>query len=275
MATDTVRQPAVAGKFYPAEPHELRLMVEGFLSQTKTETRSEGVRCIVAPHAGFVYSGLTAAHAYARAAGGTVNRVILLGCSHHYRFDRASIATRGAFETPLGLLAIDETFAAKLAKRTDASTWADPHEPEHCIEVHLPFIQIAMGGVKIVPVLFSGTFTDWHRSFGKTLASMTQEGDLVVVSTDLSHYLSEEEAKAADRLSLDLLFGADVDAVVDGAEQGTCSMCGVTAVATAMTYCLEQDARNWTLLDYSTSARASGDTSHVVGYAAVSMEYGS
>ena len=272
MATDTVRQPAVAGKFYPAKPHELRLMVEGFLSQTNVVAQPARVRCIVAPHAGFVYSGLPAAHAYARVTREKIKRVILRGCSHHFRFERASIATRGAFETPLGLMAIDEAFAAKLAKETGASTWADPHEPEHCLEVHLPFIQVAIGEEKIVPVLFSGTFTDWHRSFGKTLARMTQEDDLVVVSTDLSHYLSEEEAKATDSQSIDLLLGADVDAVVDGAEQGTCSMCGVTAVATAMTYCVEQDARDWTLLDYNTSARASGDTSHVVGYASVSME---
>jgi hypothetical protein len=98
------------------------------------------------------------------------------------------------------------------------------------------------------------------------------EGDLVVVSTDLSHYLSESQANRLDHNTLELLLQRDVDRVVEAAAEGRFAMCGVTAVATAMDFCRDRHAESWAVLDYRTSARASGDFSRVVGYAAVSME---
>ena len=271
MASASSRKPAVAGQFYPKDPVRLRDDVERFLTQAHVDSAPERVQCLIAPHAGYVYSGPTAAHAYARVRGNHVKRVVLLGCSHHFRFEGASIYAEGAFETPLGAFPIDAPLAKELADRIGSYS-QEPHLPEHSLEVQLPFLSEVVGRVPIVPILFGSTFGDWHLKFAEALAEVVEDGDLIVVSTDLSHYLTEGQANIQDRRSLDTLLTKDIKEVLAGAEDGRCAMCGVTAVAAAMPFCLAKNATEWTVLDYRTSARASGNTERVVGYAAVSME---
>ena len=248
-------------------------MVEDFLESSGVEAAPDGVRCILVPHAGYVYSGPTAAHAYARVAGKKVGRVILLGCSHRYSFDGISIPFADAFATPLGSLPVDREFIQQLpAGREDYP--GEPHGAEHSLEVQLPFVQATLGDIPIVPILFGGPFTPWHRTFAQHLAESVGEDDLIVVSTDLSHYLTEAEANTLDTQSLDTLLTQDIPAVLNESAKVRCTFCGITAVATAMAYCEAVGAQVWTLLDYRTSAAASGATDKVVGYAAVSMERG-
>lgn len=271
MDSTLTRKPAVAGQFYTGDAAQLRDEVEGYLRASKVEAQPERVACIVAPHAGYMFSGPTAGYAYARVAGDYVKRVILLGCSHKYRFEGASIFTDGAFETPLGDLTVDSTFARGLASQV-GSYLLEPHIPEHSLEVQLPFIAVAMGSVPIVPILFGSSYGDWHREFASVLAGMAQEGDLLVVSTDLSHYLSQAEANERDRHSLDTLLAQDEAKALAEVDGGRWSMCGTTAVLAAIPYSLARGAQDWSVLDYRTSGDASGDTARVVGYAAVSME---
>lgn len=266
-----IRKPAVAGMFYPREPTRLRETVRQYIDESQVEPAPARVVAIVAPHAGYIYSGPTAGYAYARIRGKTPKRAILLGCSHRYPVDTASVYTRGGFETPLGTFPVDEEFADTLAKEV-RSTSVDPHVLEHALEVQLPFLSVAVGEVPIVPVLFGAPSTRWHAQFGETLANTVDEDDVVIASTDLSHYLAEDQANAVDKRSLDMVLSQDWDAFADGIAAGTCSMCGASAVTTAMTYSLTRDAHSWTVLDYRTSASASGDYERVVGYAAISME---
>lgn len=265
------RRPAVAGTFYPEEPAVLRRMLQEYLDQSGVNPAGSGVRVLLVPHAGYIYSGPTAACAFQRIARSDIERVILLGCSHHYSFEGACIYTEGAFETPLGEFPIDETFAARLAERVGNSD-PEPHAQEHALEVELPFLAMTVGIVPIVPVLFGSRFGPSSIRFAKVLAELSGDRDLVLASSDFSHYLTESQANAIDRRTIDTLLTKDVQEFVDGVESGRCSVCGLAAVATAMLYSLERGAEEWSLLDYSTSARASGDTSRVVGYAAVSME---
>lgn len=271
MKTQLERKAAVAGKFYPNDEAELGTMVDAFLNSTTLEPAPERVSCIMVPHAGYVYSGPTAAFSFGRVRGKTVRRLILLGCSHYHRFEGASIVTGGNFETPLGAFPIDEPWASDLAERV-GTVFSDPHIREHSLEVQLPFVARTLGLVPIVPILLGSEFTPWHTDFAKTLAESVDESDLLVVSTDLSHYLDEEQANRQDRQSLDILLSQDVDAVVKASRDGRFSMCGAVAVATAMVYGRERKASEWTLLDYRTSGHAAKDYSRVVGYAAVSME---
>ena len=271
MTRGLKRKPAVAGTFYPEQPAVLKRMLQEYLDQSEVHPAESGVRVLLVPHAGYIYSGPTAAYAFQRIAGSVIERVILLGCSHHYSFEGASIYTEGAFETPLGEFPIDETFADRLAERVGNSD-PEPHAQEHAMEGALPFLATTVGLVPIVPVLFGSRFGPSSIRFAKVLAELTEDRDLVLASTDLSHYLTESQANAIDRTTLDTLLEQDVQAFVDGVESGRCSVCSLAAVATAMVYSLECGAEEWSLLDYSTSARASGDTSRVVGYAAVSME---
>lgn len=269
---DTLNRPAaVAGTFYPADPKVLRAQIETLLKDSETTPAPNGVQALLVPHAGYPYSGATAAAAFRRASGATVKRVVLMGCSHHFAFDGASIPTTGNFQTPLGDFPIDTDFAVALVDRVGSYN-LEPHITEHALEVELPLIAVAIGIVPIVPILFGSRFSPWHQDFAQTLADLATDGTLIVASSDLSHYLDENHANAIDRHTLDTVLQQDVPAFVQGASDGSCSMCGVAAVATAMTYSLLHGADDWTLLDYRTSAKATADSSRVVGYAAVSME---
>ncbi len=271
MTRGLKRVPAVAGAFYPEQPAVLRRTIQEYLDQSEVRPAESGVRALVVPHAGYIYSGPTAAYAFRRAAECDIDRVILLGCSHRYSFEGPAIYAEGSFDTPLGEFPIDEDFAARLAERT-GNCDPEPHAQEHSLEVELPFISMTFGNVPIVPVLFGSRFGPSSIRFAKVLAELAGDRDLVLASTDLSHYLTESQANEIDRRTIDTLLTKDVEEFVSGAESGRCSVCGLNAVATAMVYSHECGAEEWSLLDYSTSARASGDTSRVVGYAAISME---
>lgn len=267
------RHPAVAGRFYPAAPAELESIVRGYLREaTLTTAASDQVAGIVVPHAGYPYSGPVAAHAFARIAGARPGRVVLLGCSHHYTFPGASIVCEGEFQTPLGRLPIDEDFARSLFIATDVAP-AEIHEPEHALEVELPFLQVVLGRVPIVPVLFGAQPSAWYEHFGRQLAGMLAKTDLVLVSTDLSHYLNNDAAHRLDRASIDALLSKDYRSFAAGIAEGSCAMCGATAVVAGMACALARGATDWRLLDYRTSGDVCGDNTRVVGYAALSFEY--
>lgn len=271
MAENITREPVVAGQFYPRDAWRLRESVAQYIEESGVEPAPDRVAAIVVPHAGYIYSGPTAGYAYARVKGKKPGRVVILGCSHRHHIDSACVATEGVFDTPLGPLPIDEPFARDLANRLGSGP-TDPHVPEHSLEVQLPFVFEAIGEVPIVPVLFDATPTPRHTEMGKTLAGMIDDGDLVVASTDLSHHLSQEEAVAIDKRTLDAVLDQDCDAFAEGIVSRVFSMCGASAVSTAMAFALERGASSWQLLDYRTSAEASGDYDRVVGYAAISME---
>ncbi|GMW02875.1 MAG: hypothetical protein AMXMBFR84_40110 [Candidatus Hydrogenedentota bacterium] len=271
VATRTIRHAAVAGQFYPDDPAKLHKLVESYMADAHIAAAPEQVDALVAPHAGYIYSGPTAGYAYARVRGKRPVRVILLGCSHRHAFDTSSVFTEGIFETPIGGFPVDEDFAVTVAEALD-SVGPEPHLREHGLEVHLPFIAEAIGFVPIVPVLFGSPVSSWHAEAGRRLAALAGPGDLLVTSTDLSHYLTNEQANEIDLRSVRSVLAGDWRSFAGGIDEGTCAMCGAAAVVAAMNYALERGAETWQLLDYRTSANASGDYSRVVGYAALSME---
>jgi len=276
-----IRKAAVAGSFYPPIADALRAMVQGFIDDASVEPAPERVAAIVAPHAGFIYSGATAGFAYKRVVGMNPKRVIVLAGSHRYRVERASVYTPGAFETPLGILSVDEPFATEFAKVAGSDS-IEPHFDEHSLEVQLPFLQVALGEVPIVPVLFGGPARPWHAEIGGKLAAMVDDGDLVIASTDLSHFMTEEEANEIDKRTLDAVLARNVPGVIGGLRTKQYAMCGEAAVVAAMGYALKRGVGDsqvggvtppaWSLLDYRTSAAVSGDYNRVVGYGAISME---
>lgn len=271
MRESSVRRPAVAGQFYPADPYTLERTVTDLIDAAEVLPDPAKVIAVIAPHAGYVYSGATAGHAFARARGKSPRRVILLGCSHRYALETASVFTGEAFDTPLGRFPVDVEFAQALASRLDSQS-EEAHTLEHALEVMLPFLRVAVGIVPIVPVLLGAPAREWHALAGETLADLADPTDFVVVSTDLSHYLPEEDANMIDRRSLDAVLAKDWRAFGQAIARKTLSMCGAPAVLAAMAYADKCHADSWRLLDYRTSAAASGDYSRVVGYAALSME---
>ncbi|HEO72640.1 MAG TPA: AmmeMemoRadiSam system protein B [Candidatus Hydrogenedentes bacterium] len=265
------RKPAVAGQFYPARSDELSDMVHAYVDNSGVTPAGERVVALVVPHAGYPYSGPTAGHGYARVQGKHPKRVILMGCSHRYPIETASIVTEGAFDTPVGSFPIDEVFAKDLARKAKSHR-SDAHALEHALEVQLPFLQAVMGEVPIVPVLLGSTPSAWHAELGAQLARMVDAEDLMVSSTDLSHYLDQERACAIDRRSIDVVLSKNLDAFARGLNDDSCSMCGGVAVYVTMAFAMALGAVAWSLLDYRTSAAVTGDYDRVVGYAAITME---
>jgi len=270
-STSTHRSPAVAGRFYSDDHARLRETVEAYIDTSGVQPAPDKVAGLLAPHAGYPYSGPAAGHAYARCKGKVPKRAILLGCSHHVPFAEAAIARAHWFDTPLGSFPVDRAFADQLEQTLDPGPDA-AHGPEHSLEVQLPFLACSTGIVPIVPILFGAPASQWHVDFGDRLAGLLHESDLVIASTDLSHFLSQDEANAIDTRSLEAVLTKNIQEFIDGISEKRYSMCGAAAVAAAMACAQARGADAWRLLDYRTSAGATGDTSRVVGYGAISME---
>jgi AmmeMemoRadiSam system protein B len=196
----STRPAAVAGAFYPADPSTHAVEVETYLREAAGPGRGERApKALIAPHAGYMYSGPVAASAYARLAPlrGKVTRVVLAGPAHRAWVAGAAVPRAGAFATPLGDIALDEEALARLRRLPFVESSDSAHALEHCLEVHLPFLQAVLGEFRLVPVVVGGASPD-------EVARLLEEvwgGDetLVVVSSDLSHFLPYGAACERDR----------------------------------------------------------------------------
>ena len=196
----TTRPAAVAGAFYPGDPSTLAVEVEGCVREAAGPRPGERPpKAIIAPHAGYIYSGAVAGSAYACVAPlrGTVSRVVLAGPAHRVHVRGVAVPQAGAFATPLGDIALDEEALARLRRLPFVESSDRAHAFEHSLEVHLPFLQAVLGDFRLVPVVVGGASPD-------EMAELLDEvwgGDetLVVVSSDLSHFLPYAAARERDR----------------------------------------------------------------------------
>jgi AmmeMemoRadiSam system protein B len=257
----SIRHPAVAGTFYPGQATRLQAEVTQLLAEAK-DMHLPPVRGLIVPHAGYRYSGPVAASGFRQlqpeAAG--AHRVYLLGPAHYVHVHGVGVAPYDAFETPLGMVAQDQAAIAGLDRLGPTyRLQAAPHEPEHCLEVELPFLQMVLGDFKLVAMLCGKPPVE---QVALDLAQRLQPGDLVVVSSDLSHFHGYEEARRLDHSFLDRVLAGDLA----GAAQG--EACGLQPILILMRLA---QLLGWqpTLLDYRNSGDTGGDAWRVVGYAAV------
>lgn len=195
--TNTKRAALVAGTFYPADAEELRRTVLSFLAAAETD-RTEAPKAIVAPHAGYVYSGPIAGRAYARLAAraGEISRVVLLGPSHRAPFTGLAYSAAEAFLTPLGAVPVDQGAFEEIRDLPQVRCYEAPFEGEHCLEVQLPFLQLSLKEFRIVPFLVGAADAE---EVAQVIARLWGgEETLILVSSDLSHYLDYERAVALD-----------------------------------------------------------------------------
>lgn len=258
---DWVREPAVAGLFYPAEADALRAAVAEHLDGPPVADLTNEPRALIAPHAGYRYSGATAGVAYRAVAGlsGRIDRVVLAGPAHRVPVDGVGVgvSTARAWRTPLGDVPVDVDACRRLVAEGAAVEADDAHAPEHSLEVHLPFLLEVLGPVAIVPLVVGRC----HASAVAAALDATWGDDatLVVVSSDLSHYLGEEAARTRDDRTR--------QAIIEGraGDIGPYDACGCVPIAGLMLAARDHDVAPWTLA-VSTSAAASGDVARVVGY---------
>ncbi len=262
---DRIRPAAVAGYFYPEQSLALTRSVTRMLAETESATHaSRTPKAIIAPHAGYVYSGQVAAHAYGplRTVRDRVRRVVLLGPTHRVPVRGLAIPTATAFATPLGTVAIDHGALALVADLPQVVVSDRAHADEHSLEVHLPFLQSVLEDFKLIP------FAVGHAS-PEEVAEVLERlwgGDetLIVVSSDLSHYLPYDAARRADRATVDAILRLDVG--IDH-EQA----CGGTPVNGLLLAARRHQLRP-RLLDLRNSGDTAGDRSRVVGYCSVAFE---
>jgi hypothetical protein len=257
-----VRSPAVAGSFYPDDPAALRGTLDQFLALVPEVGDPRPVRAVIAPHAGYIYSGPIAAFSFkplAPPAGPA--RVFLLGPAHFLPVPGVALGGFGAFATPLGEVPVDgETVAAMLAEQPGLYVrYPGAHEPEHALEVELPFLQHRLGALRIVPMLFGEVDV---AAVAADLDARLQPEDLVVVSSDLSHYHDYATARALDAGFLTAVLTGDF------AEAARGEACGRAAVLALMHLAAR---RGWEprLRDARSSGDTGGDRRRVVGYASV------
>ena len=257
-----VRPAALDG--YPADPAELRATVERALQTASPHRTAYGApKAIVAPHAGYAYSGPVAASAYARVTPfrGLFEHVTILGPAHRWPVPAAAVSSATAFATPLGLVPLDQSYADILVADGVAVVDDQAHADEHSIEVQLPFVQVALGDVVVLPIAVGNMPPD---DVAALFHHVWASDSLIVVSTDLSHYHDHATAQARDRLTAEAIVATDADAI--GAEDacGAVALRGLLAAARA-------DGVDVELLDLRTSADTAGDPSRVVGYGAFAV----
>lgn len=266
MTTRTVRPAAVAGLFYPGDAATLRAQIAGLLGAASTAARDAAPKILLAPHAGYVYSGAVAAAAYASlgAARERIRRVVLLGPSHRVALRGLAAPTVDAFETPLGRIAIDRAALDELSDLPQVVARDDAHASEHALEVQLPFLQAVLADFRLVPLVVGHASPE---EVAEVIARLWGgEETLIVISSDLSHYLPYARAQATDRASVDAVLR--LDPALDH-EQA----CGATPLAGAL---LAARAHGLAprLLALCNSGDTAGDRSRVVGYAAFAFAEG-
>lgn len=255
-----VRMPAVAGTFYPARAAELSQSVQAFLSRIG-EVRDLAPKALIAPHAGYVYSGPIAASAYAllRPLRGKVSRVVLLGPSHRVGFKGLALCTANAYAIPGKTIEIDREMEAALASIAGVGLLDKAHVSEHSLEVHLPFLSEVLGDFKLVPIVAGQA----SASLVADVLEAAWGGDdtLIVVSTDLSHYLDYEEAKIVDAQTV-----AAIEKLDGGFLDGN-RACGHVPVA-GLLELAKRKGLNVETLDVRNSGDTAGPRDRVVGYGA-------
>lgn len=280
--TNRIRQAAVAGLFYPADARELGRQLDALLAAAKPSAIT-GLRALVCPHAGYGYSGLTAAHAYKLLAGSSFQKVIILAPSHYALFSGASVSGASEFRTPLGSVPVDPlagslaavkpmipeapcsvqrpSWSAQSSRPIPAPGEATPHTWEHAAEVQVPFLQRVLRAPRLVPIILGEVDP---LELAKALSPHVDAQTLVVASSDLSHYHSYEQAHKLDSNCVDALCRLDVQAMQKQ------EACGRLPILTLMHLARE---KGWkaSLLDQRNSGDAGGDKNGVVGYAAVAF----
>jgi len=270
-----VRLPAVAGCFYPNQAEELSRQVESLCSLPAGETRRRAVACMT-PHAGYRYSGHVAGAVYARLE--LPRRFLLIGPRHYPRGAAQAILSEGAWQTPLGLAAIDAALAAELKDGCLGLVEDDvAHRGEHALEVQLPFLQKLAGEFSFVPIALGTTDFRTLEKLGKVMAQVVaqqKEPVLIVASSDMNHYESDQITRRKDSKALDKLLGLDARGLHETVRRESISMCGYGPAVSMLIAARLLGGTRAELVRYATSGDVSGDREEVVGYAGIIVSRG-
>lgn len=266
-----IREPAIAGTWYPGSPAVLRRTVMDFLANAPKANLPGEIIGLIVPHAGYIYSGQVAAHAYRQIEGLSFDRVVILSPIHRAYMARASavITAVTTYRTPLGDVPVDTDFIAELSDDLPIAFLRD--DDEHSLEIQLPFLQVALSSFELVPIMLADQSLAFCEALGEALAGLvraSKKSTLFVASTDLSHFYRYEVAKSLDSMFTHYVEAYDIVGLASALSQGKAEACGAGPVLATMLACRQLGAKSARILHYANSGDVTGDRSRVVGYAA-------
>ncbi|MCX7797654.1 MAG: AmmeMemoRadiSam system protein B [Melioribacter sp.] len=262
-----VREPAVAGMFYPSSPSKLMEEIQLLLDTAKLSDQIENIVGIVSPHAGYIYSGKTAAYAYNTIKDKNYKTVIIISPSHREYFAGISIYNGDAYKTPLGEVEIDKYLSSELTKGSKfIFEGIQGHRGEHAVEVQIPFLQVVLSDFKIVPIVMGDQNRVFINELADRLSKTIDKNTLIVASSDLSHYYSKKTANELDSIVEVHIKNFDYEGLLRDLENQRCEACGGGAIVTLMKSAALINKNKSRVLHRSDSGDVSGDYSEVVGY---------
>ena len=274
MAT-VIRQPAVAGRFYPAKAERLRAEVEAYTNSpanAPVEAKIRAMGCVV-PHAGYMYSGHVAGAVYRRLE--LPQRMVILCPNHTGMGEPLAVMSEGAWQTPLGNVAIDAELAGELKQQMPLLSEDEAaHRFEHALEVQLPFLQVLAPGFQFVPITVGTGNFEVLSSLGVVIGNtLAREGGrfLLIASSDMNHYESDSVTRVKDRRAIDQLLALDARGLYEVVKEGHISMCGYGPAVVMLTAARKLGATKAELIRYATSGDVSDDRDKVVGYAGIAV----
>lgn len=275
MLFGAVREPAVAGMFYPADSLELSKMVNEHLDNIKNLPEINGqLIALIVPHAGLIYSGQIAAYGYKLLENSSINKVILCGPSHRYGFQGLSVF--GPFinwKTPLGIVKSDNSICDKLISYDkNIEIIRQAHQQEHSLEVQLPYLQTILDNFELIPIAMGNQDKATIHLLANALESIdTNDNTIMIASSDWQHFRPADEGWKLDSLGLACFKNMEIDRLEQYLESGQVEMCGGGPAAAVFRAAVVKGADKAKLLKYGDSGDISGDKSNVVGYAAIAI----
>ncbi|MCE1253095.1 MAG: AmmeMemoRadiSam system protein B [Anaerolineae bacterium] len=278
MTEETGLRPSpIAGLWYSHHPAQLKKQIKTFINQAELPDLNGEVMGIIAPHAGYRYSGRTAGYAFKCVEGLSPELVVVISPLHNYHPAPYLTSKHSAYQTPLGAVEIDHQALAELDEALEADNGLPlekiAHDKEHSLEIELPFLQCSLQGpFQLLPVMVRHQTAEIAQRLGKALAKiLNSRRFLLVASTDLSHFYPENQAQLLDHEMLRQISTFNPDAVIETELRGKGFACGIAAVASVLWASRRLGATSVKLLHHSTSSEETGDLSSVVGYGAAAI----
>jgi len=264
---ENIRAPHVAGYFYPADPVKLQKEINLLLDITKPKKDIKNIFGIVSPHAGYPYSGKTAAYVYNLIKGKKYKRVVIISPSHSEYFPGTSVYSGDAYETPLGIIEVDKEFRKRLINGSRTIyKGVEGHRKEHALEVQLPFIQSVLSEFKIVPIVMGEQRKIFVDELAEKLAEILDDETLVVSSSDMSHFHSKYEADKLDSVVEKRINNFDFEKLQKDLELRKTEACGGGPIVVMMKAASIKNKKHSMVVHRSDSGDVTGDNSGVVGY---------
>lgn len=262
-----VREPKVAGMFYPSSKSELEKTINTFFDNINLESNFVNVKGIISPHAGYIYSGQTAAYGFKTILNKKFKNVIVISPSHREYFPGISIYNGTAYKTPLGEIEINKELSNSFVEKSNLIFLGDEgHKAEHALEVQLPFLQIALGEFKLVPIVIGDQSKMFVNELADVLQNFVNDENLFVASSDLSHFYKREKAMLKDGRIVDHINNFEFGELQSDLETKKCEACGGGAIVAVMKSLKEKKYEHSKVLSQTDSGYITGDTSEVVGY---------